>query len=421
MSRAASASVSTETRARVGYVMTHYPKIAQTFIANEIEAVERAGLAITCFAMNSPTAHDRDAPGAQARVERTIYLKASPLRAAIALVAQTLRHPVGLARVWLMALKSAGGGPARSLRRIAHLAQAARVAHLANREGIERIHAHFGLAPATIAWLATAIAHAHGRRRAAFSFTIHGFHDFVDPAESRLDLKSRDAAAVLCISDFTRSQLCLGTDPSLWPRFHVARCGIDTAAFAYRDPPPLSEAPTLLALGRLSPEKGFAVLIEAVARLHQDNVPATLRIVGDGPIRGDLERWARHCGVAHAVTFTGELPALQVREELNAADIFCMASFSEGLPISLMEAMAVGVPVVSTWIAGIPELAQDNVNAVTVPPANAEAFAGAVKRLAQDESLRRRLARAARGRIEADHDMWRCGTRVAALLKGQEP
>lgn len=403
---------------RVGYVMTHYPKLAQTFIANEIDAVERDGLAVTCFAMNPPDAVERRAPGAEARIARTTYLKTSLPGAVIRLLGLTARHPLAMAKVWGLTLRSGGGDLRRTVRRIAHLAQATLVADQAAHEGITRLHAHFGLAPATIAWLATAIAQARGVSGAAFSFTIHGFHDFVDPAEARLELKARDAAAVLCISDFTRSQIFLNSDPALWPKFHVARCGIDLKAFAYRDPTPHDGVPTVMALGRLSAEKGFGVLLDAITQLHREGTPVRLRIVGDGPMRKELEATAQATGVADAVTFTGELPPAAVREELAGADVFALTSFSEGLPVSLMEAMAIGVPTVTTWIAGIPELAENDVSALTVPPARADALAEALRRLAGDPDLGLRLAKAARKKVEHQHDLDRCGAAVAAILRG---
>lgn len=404
-------------RRQVGYVLTHYPKLAQTFIAGEIAAVERAGQPVRVFAMNAPEPAELARPGAAEQAARTTYLKPAFAQAVGALLATTLRHPLAMARVWRKAVASAGGSPGRTARRLAHLAQAALVAAIARREGIAVLHAHFGLAPATIAWLATAIAQAEGRRDARFGFTIHGFHDFFDPAETRLDLKARDAAWVLCISDFTRSQLCLTTDPAWWARFHVARCGVDTAAFAYRDPPPLGARMRIMALGRLSPEKGFAVLLEALALLRDRGVVAELRIVGDGPTRGALERQIAGLDLVHQVTLTGELPPAEVSRELAASDLFAMPSFSEGLPISIMEAMAVGVPVVSTWIAGIPELARGGETALTVPPADAEALAAAIARLAGDQALRVRLARAGRALVEERHDLWRCGEAVARHLE----
>ena len=411
---------SPSTNPRVAYVMTHYPKLAQTFISNEIEALEQAGVQVACFAMNPPEEIERSRDGAEGRIARTTYLKSAPARAVATLLRQSLRHPLAMAHVWKIALASSGGDVRRVIRRLAHLAQAALVADGAARLGITRLHAHFGLAPATIAWLASAINRAQGRS-AEFSFTIHGYHDFADPAEARLDLKARDAAAVLCISDFTRSQLSLITPPELWPKFHVARCGIDLAEFAYRDPPQPGPVPTIMALGRLSPEKGFNVLIEAVALSLDAGVPVRLRIVGDGPYRSELEAAARDRGIAEAVSFAGELPPDAVREELKSADLFCMASFSEGLPVSLIEAMAVGVPCITTWIAGIPELAEDEVTALTVPPARADSLAEAIARLVRDPELRLRLARAARERVEQSHCLTTNAARVRDLLLNEKP
>lgn len=396
--------------------MTHYPRVAQTFIAGEIDAVEDAGVAIRCFAMNPPEAGELAAPGARERAARTLYLKPSPLRAVGALLALLMRHPAGVAKVFAQAVASAGGSPGRTLRRIAHLLQAARLAQEVNWQGIDHLHAHFGLAPATIAWLASSLTRFTGRP-IGFSFTIHGFHDFADIAEARLDLKARDASAVVCISDFTRSQLCLLTEPALWSKFHVLRCGVDLSKLTYRAPLSSTSELNVLAVGRLSAEKGFALLLDAVARLRGEGIVVSLRLVGDGPLRTALEDAALAAGIAPAVTFTGELPPEEVRQELRRADIFCLPSFSEGLPVSIMEAMATGVPVVTTWIAGIPELAENGVTALTVPPARADALAEALRRLANEPALREHLSREARRRVEALHSQTRNGAQMAQLLR----
>ena len=401
---------------RVGYILTHYPRLAQTFIAGEIAAVERTGVIVRPFAMNLPSPSEQKAPGAAVRIARTTYLKSQMGHALAALTGQVLRHPVGVGRVMVMAIRSAGRSPGRLVRRLAHLLQAAHVAQIARREGLDYLHAQFGLAPATIAWLASALT-AFGGRRIPFGFTIHGFHDFVDASETRLDLKARDAAQALCVSDYTRSQLCLLTDRTLWNRFHVARCGVDLSEFLYRQPPKREGLPTALAVGRLSAEKGFEVLIEAIALLKQMGTPHRLVLVGEGPLRSALASAATTLGVADLVELTGELPPTEVRARLERADLFCLPSFSEGLPISIMEAMAVGVPVVTTWIAGIPELAEPGVTALTVPPARPDVLAEAMRRLAEDAPLRLQLSLAARARVEAQHDQARCGAIIAQHFK----
>jgi colanic acid/amylovoran biosynthesis glycosyltransferase len=397
---------------RVGYVLTHYPRLAQTFISGEIDAVRRAGVRVETFAMNEPSDRERKAPDALERIAETTYLKPQFLRALKSMALHFARHPLATANVAWMALASAGGSPKRMIRRLSHLLQAALVADACRRNRLDYLHAQFGLAPATIAWLASAL-HRTAGLPLPFGFTIHGFHDFVDPAESRLELKARDAAQVLCVSDFTRSQLCLLTPPELWNRFTVARCGIDLSAFPFRVPAPAHGLPTVLAVGRLSPEKGFEVLLDALAILRDRGTQLRLVLVGDGPLRSALEGQAMRAGLSKFVEFEGELAPDDVRKQLDEADMFCLPSLSEGLPISIMEAMAVGVPVVTTWVAGIPELAVSGVTALTVPPGRVDALAIALDQLAEDEALRLRIAKAARCRVEEFHDQARCGAIVA--------
>lgn len=400
----------------VGYVMTHYPRNAQTFIAGEIDGVERAGVAVACFAMNRPDAGELAVPGARERAARTTYLKDSwggALGDALTLGA---RHPFAMATLVATAVKSGGGSPGRVARRLAHLVQAARLARLAKAQGLRHLHAHFGLAPATIAWFASRMLSFEGAP-VGFSFTIHGFHDFADPAETRLDLKAPAAAAVMCVSDFTRGQLFLQAAPATWPRAHVVRCGIDLDAWRFAPRDRGAGPPTIVAIGRLSAEKGFTVLLDAMARLRDEQVAARLVLVGDGPERATIEAAIARLGIADRVTLAGELPPEAVRARLREADMFCLPSFSEGLPVSIMEAMAAGVPVVTTWIAGIPELAENGVTAMTVPPARADALADALRHLIEDPALAARLAVAARARVEANHDQLANGRQMADLLQ----
>ncbi len=407
---------STATPLRVGYVMTHYPRTAQTFISGEIDAVEQAGMSISSFAMNTPDAAELITPGATERYARTMYLKQRPLGAIGIVLWFALRHPVGMTGIAISALRSAGGSPKRIVRRFAHYVQAARIARSVLQHDIRHLHAHFGLAPATIAWLASQMA-SLGGSRVGFSFTIHGFHDFVDPDEARLDIKARDAAAVVCISDYTRSQLCRLTPAELWPKFKVLRCGVDLDVLPFLQRPARPGPPTIIAIGRLSAEKGFALLIEALQQLARENVDARLRLIGDGPEREALVGAVREARLEEHVTFAGELAPEAVRAELQAADIFCLPSFNEGLPVSIMEAMAVGVPVVTTWVAGIPELAENGVTALTVPPARSDALAAALRKLCHNPSLGSALAAEARKRVALLHDQTRNGMQMADLLR----
>jgi colanic acid/amylovoran biosynthesis glycosyltransferase len=406
----------------VAYVMTHYPRVALSFIANEIDALQRLGMIVHPLAMNLPDAADLLSQEAQARQARTTYLKQSPARVAGALLRQFLRHPLRMNGLACRAIASARLDLALIARRLSHLAQAALAADHCRREGIRHLHAQFGLAPATIAWFAAEILNFPERGpRASWSFTIHGFHDFIDEANARLDLKAASAAFVVCVSDFTRSQLWRVSDPRHWSKAQVVRCGIDLTAFAFRQPKSPGSKPRILSVGRLSPEKGQLVLLQACRKLADTNIEFELAFVGGGPFEPSIRAEIERLGLTDSVHLLGERPAEEVRQLLDQSDVFCLSSFSEGLPISIMEAMAVGVPVVTTSIAGIPELAVHGETALTVPPANVDALAEALTGLLRDRELGKRLAEAARQRVERMHDLDTNASRLLELFRDQSP
>lgn len=402
---------------RLAYVMTHYPRVALTFIAGEIDEVERRGARIFPIVMNEPAPADLTTDEARDRQRRSFYLKASPLRIAGAALATFAAHPIKMTRLATRAIRSARSDLGLIARRLAHLGYAAATARYCRQHQIPHLHAHFGLAPATIAWFACEILNFDRDAGCTWSFTIHGFQDFVDEAVARLDLKAASASFVICVSDFTRSQLCRVTDPRYWERFHVVRCGIDLDAFPLRKPRPMRPVPRIVIVGRLSPEKGHGILLDAVAELARIGVSVEVEIIGDGPFADAIRLQETALGIEDRVIHSGELHPEEVARRLAEADIFCMASFSEGLPISLMEAMAVGVPVVTTWISGIPELAVNEVTAMTVAPGNSAALAAAIKRLVEDPELCARLVPAARAAVERMHSRKDNAAQLAEMFR----
>lgn len=401
---------------RVAYVMTHHPRVATTFITNEIDEITAHGGRITPIAMNSPAPEDLTTEAARATSADTLYLKASgPLGLLRSVVRVASAHPVPFLLLALRALRSARLDLGIAARRLVHLAYAARAVEHCRARGVTHLHAHFGQAPATIAWFTAELGRLAGEDW-TWSFTIHGFQDFVNEADARLDLKAGSAAFVVCISDFTRSQLCRVTDPTLWDRFHVVRCGIDLDAFAPRTPRPMPAAPRLLVVARLSAEKGHVVLLHALARLRAAGRAPTLEIIGSGPYEAEIRAEIHRLGLADAVVLHGELLPDEVRRHLADADLFCLPSFSEGLPVSIMEAMAIGVPVVATAISGIPELATHDETALTVPPGNVEALATALERMMTEPGLAEQLSVAARAAVEARHDVHTDVAQLAELL-----
>jgi colanic acid/amylovoran biosynthesis glycosyltransferase len=396
-----------EPRPSIAYVMTHYPRVALSFLSGEIDEMEARGATIHPFAMNLPDEPDLLSAEARARYSKTSYLKRSWAELLGAFASTALRHPVAMAKLVGTAVSSARGDLPLTVRRFSHLLQACLVARECDRRGIRHLHAQFGQAPATIAWFASEILNFPDKGRAGWSFTIHGFQDFVDESVARLDLKAASAAFVVCVSDFTRSQLCRLLHPSLWDRAKVVRCGIDLDHFRMRGARPQSSPPRLVTVGRLSSEKGQVVLLRACRLLAERGTQVHLTLIGSGPLEGLIRDEVANATMEDLVELTGELPPEAVRSRLEEADVFCLTSFAEGLPISIMEAMAVGVPVIATSIAGIPELVVNEKTGLLVPPGNVVALADALEKLLGNAKLRQKIVGAARKRVEERHERHR--------------
>lgn len=420
--RAAAPEMTPQTRrstVRLGVVTTHYPQLSQTFVANEIAELRAIGFEVETFSLNAPADSDvRTEEGAREQ-RTTFYIKQAGAgavqRAALRVF---VRHPAAAARFVRASLRGVGLDPRAVVWRCFHIGEAILVRDHCRRAGIGHLHAQFGQATATVAWLAHELDAAVADGSLTWSFTIHGFHEFVNEQRSQLDRKAESAAFVACVSDFTRAQLMRITTPDLWGRLHVVRVGIDFERFTYAPRPNLRAPAVVLMVGRLSTEKGHNVLIDALAQLRRAGADVLVELVGDGDHRSGIEEHARRVGVADFVRILGELPPETVAQRLREADVFCLPSFAEGLPVSIMEAMAVGTPVVTTYVSGIPELAIDRETAMVVPAGNADALAYALASLLADEALRTRLTTNAARRVRQHHDLHESVAQLAALLVG---
>jgi glycosyltransferase involved in cell wall biosynthesis len=277
---------------------------------------------------------------------------------------------------------------------------------------------HFGNVACDVALLVTCLGpRDDARAPRTFSFTVHGPTEFFELSENRLGEKARRAALVVCISNFARSQLMSITDYEEWEKLRIVHCGIDPDVFGPVQRTRRSGEPLrILCVGRLVAVKGQAVLLEAVADLRGRGMAVHLTLVGDGPSRGALERRAAELGLAEHVTFTGPLGDDRMPGFYAAADVFCLPTFAEGLPIVLMEAMATELPVVTTPVAGIPELVEDRVTGRIVAPADAEGLADALEELARDPKLARRLGAAGRQKVLEDFDIRDAATELERLF-----
>jgi hypothetical protein len=173
---------------QIAYLMTHYPRVALTFISGEVDAMERNGQPIMPIALNLPDDTDLTSDDARERQAKTTYLKSSKLQLGLTLVGMILAHPLAMMSVLWIAIRSARMDLNLVIRRIAHFCYASQTAKHCRAHSVRHLHAHFGQTPATIAWLACEILNRTSGQRTSWSFTIHGFQDFVDDAIARLDL-----------------------------------------------------------------------------------------------------------------------------------------------------------------------------------------------------------------------------------------
>jgi len=237
------------------------------------------------------------------------------------------------------------------------------------------------------------------------SATIHGSDEFMEPRAFYLAEKIRAFHLLCTISEYGRSQLMRFSDPTEWTKFHVARLGVDPALYT---PRPFRENPSpfeILFVGRLVPVKGLFILVAVLRRLVRQGRSVRLRIAGDGPDRAGLERCVAESGLNQLVIFEGWQNPDSVRALYRQADLFVLPSFAEGIPVVLMEAMAMEIPCVTTRITGIPELIRDQVDGLLVTPSSDEELAAAIARLMDDSKLRMQLGKSARQRILENYDL----------------
>ncbi len=401
---------------RIAYFINHYPKVSHSFIRREILALERAGLRIQRLAVRGA---DDPLPDAQDRAERSrthYLLQGGAHRLLLAPLLMLLRSPLRFVSALWLAMRSARRSDRTLAHHLIYLIEACRIVALTRRFGAEHLHAHFGTNSADVAMLARVLGGP------PYSFTVHGPEEFFRPVGLRE--KIHRAAFVIAVSSFGRSQLYLCSDPADWPKIKVAHCGLEREYFAGADaapaaqrpaaprpaaPPPVAP-PRLLCVGRLTHTKGQRLLIEAIALLAARGVYCQLVLAGDGPTRPELEALIARYALGDRIRITGWISGSQVREELLASRALVLASFAEGLPVVIMEAMALGRPVLSTYVAGIPELVVPGETGWLVPAGSVPELSRAMAEcLAASPAKLRLMGEAALRRVACRHAIERNG------------
>ena len=394
----------------VAYLVNQYPQPSQSFIRREIAALEKLGVRVERFTVRSWPGNLVD-EGDRAEKQRTrVILSVGALGLLWATLRTMLTRPAKFTSALTLAVRTGYHSDRGLPLNLVYLAEACVLLKWLTESGSRHVHAHFGTNSTGVAMLCRALGGP------PYSFTVHGPEEFDRPTFLRLKEKIDRAAFVVAISDFGRSQLYRWCAHEHWPKIHVVRCGVDELFLKVpRTPPPA--APRLVCVGRLSEQKGQLLLVEAAARLAGEGVPLELVLVGDGEMRKDVESLIAKHQLGSTVKLAGWMSNEQVRGEIQNSRAMVLPSFAEGLPVVIMEALALGRPVISTFVAGIPELVRNGETGWLVPAGCVGALADAMRRtLNADVNQLARMGEAGAAAVAERHDASKEAAKLVALF-----
>ena len=380
----------------LAYLVSRYPAISHTFILREIAHLRTLGHQIHTASINAPD-RSLEAMDATERAEalQTYGVKQHGAAGALAALGYWALHaPVALLQTLRLSRRFG------LVKGLAYAVEAAMVARWMQRQSLAHLHVHFGNAGASVGVLVKQLTGCH------LSYTIHGPDEFDDVPGQQLAFKMHAADAIICISQFARSQLMRISSPNDWPKFTVCRLGVDASVFQATPRTVSAAVPQLVSVGRLTPAKGQVLLIQACAQLRAKGIAFHLTMVGDGPDRARVEAEIAQWHLEPHVTLTGSLTQEGVRAALARSDAFVLPSLAEGIPVVLMEAMASYVPCISTPVNGIPELIEHGHTGLLATPGDVDSLVTQLTLLCTRADVRQSMALAAYAKVTSQFDLF---------------
>ena len=357
---------------RIAYFINQYPKVSHSFIRREILALERRGFEVQRIALRGWDGDLVDDEDLRER-ERTRYVLQSGI---VGLLFAGLRilatRPLRFFSALRLALKMGTRADRPWPFHLIYLAEACRIVPWMQAFGARHVHAHFGTNSAEVVMLAKTLGGP------AYSFTVHGPEEFDKPEFLKIGEKIKHAAFVVAISSFGRSQLYRWVEYADWPKVKVVHCGLEQA---FHEVPemPMPLTPRIVCVGRLCEQKGQLLLVDAMSHLARRGIDLELVLAGDGEMRSAIEALIKQHHLEGKVRITGWISSDQVRNEILSARALVLPSFAEGLPVVVMEAMALHRPVLTTYVAGIPELVRPAEGGWLFPAGDVEALTEVLK------------------------------------------
>lgn len=376
---------------RLAYLVSKYPAENHAYILREITGLRARGFEIEVIAISPDDRHPAELNAIELSERETTFVVKT--RGALGTLSDNLavfaRHPASYVRGLRIAVRLASSDLRRIGYNLAYLAQAVVAGRRMTQRGLRRLHAHY---TSTVALLLGEVF------RFEVSATIHGSAEFINPELNRIRDKVKAFDRVVAISKYGRSQLMFNSDPQHWSKIHVVPLGVHLPCSGAARERPEGHL-RIVSVGQLQPAKGLHILLDAVALLSARNYKVSVTLVGDGPYKDGLVRHAQSLGIAATVTFTGRLNPDEVQSVYARSDVFVLASFAEGVPVVLMEAMSNALPSVATRITGIPELLRDGVDGLLVTPSDSGELAEAIASLIDDPERATTMADSGRTRV----------------------
>ncbi len=395
---------------RIAYFINQYPKVSHSFIRREIIALEKQGLSVARIALRGWDGELVDEEDIQER-KRTVYVLKEGIPGLLgSFFIVFMTSPFAFIKTLILALQLSKNADRPWPYHLIYLAEACRVLRWLRKMDVSHIHAHFGTNSTEVVMLSKALGGP------SYSFTVHGPEEFDKPAFIKLGEKVKHSAFVVAISSFGRSQLFRWVEYHAWSKIKVVHCGLEKSFY---DIPltPVPERPRLVCVGRLCEQKGQLLLVQAAKQIHEKGIDFELVLAGDGEMRPEIERMIKEFKLTEKIRITGWISSNQVREEILESRAMVLASFAEGLPVVIMEAMALRRPVITTYIAGIPELVIHHENGWLIPAGCIDSLSVAMEEAILASPLRLgEMGMAAYDRVLENHSIDKEAGKLAGLF-----
>jgi colanic acid/amylovoran biosynthesis glycosyltransferase len=348
----------------ITYFVNHYPKVSHTFIRREIQALESMGFRVKRVAIHCDKIKSSDKVDYFEMTKTKYILQPSIL---VLIISFLLTLGTDFSRVvsgFYLCFSMIKVSDRSTMKNLVYFLEGIRLAKICRKAKSEHIHAHFGTNSTDVVMYCSHISGI------PYSFTVHGPEEFDRPISINLTEKIQRASVVFAISKFCKSQLQRWVTHDYWTKIKIVHCGLDDTFFDKSLP--IKKINTnnvkVLFIGRLCEQKGPLVLMEALKLLTNKNISLNVTFAGDGELREAIEQYALMNDLSNKITITGWVDSSQIRALLLESDMMILPSFAEGLPVAIMEAFASKVPVITTRIAGIPELVKSKETGFIVSP-----------------------------------------------------